>query len=132
MKKINIEIKLNKDYTHTAVDGMQLAEFEIEINNIEIPHYFKCIVFTPNDKVSEDRIITYIVISSIQNAKYTDYFYQELKSLNLTEEEKEFVDNYTDIEHKLEQASDIVEKYFNVSAIDNLATIKRITKWAAQ
>lgn len=132
MRKIGIEIKLNKGTDLKSLDGMQLAEFEIKINNVEIPHYFRCIVFTPDDKVKEERIIAYIVIASLQNVKYADYFYDELKSLNLTKEEKEFVDNYTDTDtdadlgHKVARASAIIEKYFNVSAIDNLATIKRI------
>lgn len=128
MRKIDIEIYLNKDYTQRIVQGVQIAEFEIKINNIEMPNYFACPTFIHGKQASENQIITYIVISSIQNAQYVPQFSNALVLLSLDEEEREFVENYTDDQLHLEQARTLIDKYFNVSF---LADIKRITKWAA-
>lgn len=129
MRKIDIEIDLNKDCPQRIVQGIQIAEFNIKINNIKMPNYFVCPTFIHGKQASENQIITYIVISSIQNAQYVPEFSNALVFLSLTEEDREFVANYIDDQLHLGQARTLVEKYFNVSFV---ADIKRITKWAAR
>lgn len=140
MKKIDIEIDLNKDFIQRVVEGMQVAEFTLKINSIKMPKYYMHPVFHKNNKVSEEQIIGYIVTYVIQNAfealkskaseRFTDYKgLKELKSIPFSEEEKEFIKNYGNTKACIKQASIIIDKYFNVSFV---ADIKRITKWAAQ
>lgn len=129
MNKIDIEIDLNKDYTQRIVQGIQIAEFSIKINNVKLPHYFACPTFIHGKQASENQIITYIVTSSIQNAQYVPQFSNALVFLSLDEEEKEFVANYIDDQLHLTQARTLIDKYFNVSFV---ADIKRIAKWVAR